>query len=178
MIVEYVRTYLEMSGAADLRPAADVPAVRLEPVANQTPLLRELVDRIGAPHHWSERQASAAEWAEAMANPALQHWLFTIDGEPAGVGALEAQPHGNVEIVVFGLLPECVGRGYGGAALTKTIRLAWTRPPVDAEPIRRVWLHTSSLDHPHALPNYQRRGFRTFRTETRRKEIPTRTFPG
>ncbi len=30
---------------------------------------------------------------------------------------------------------------------------------------RRVWLHTSSADNPHALPNYHRRGFRTFKTE-------------
>jgi len=28
-----------------------------------------------------------------------------------------------------------------------------------------VWLRTSSADNPHALPNYQRRGFRTFKTE-------------
>jgi hypothetical protein len=28
-----------------------------------------------------------------------------------------------------------------------------------------VWLHTSSADNPHALPNYQRRGFRIFKTE-------------
>jgi hypothetical protein len=28
-----------------------------------------------------------------------------------------------------------------------------------------VWLHTSTLDHPRALPNYHRRGFRTFKTE-------------
>jgi hypothetical protein len=31
--------------------------------------------------------------------------------------------------------------------------------------VNRVWLHTSSLDHPRALPNYHRRGFRTFKTE-------------
>ncbi len=169
MIVEYVRTYLEMTAPSDLRPPADVPAVRLEPVSNQAPLLRELVDRIGAPYHW--RQASAEEWAETMANPALRHWIITVDGEPAGVAALEAQPHGDVEIDVFGLVPEFVGRGYGGAALAETVRLAWTRPPVDPEPIRRVWLHTSSLDHPHALPNYESRGFRPYKAETRRKEL-------
>jgi hypothetical protein len=28
-----------------------------------------------------------------------------------------------------------------------------------------VWLHTSTLNHPRALPNYHRRGFRTFKTE-------------
>jgi hypothetical protein len=41
------------------------------------------------------------------------------------------------------------------------------------EPVRRVWLHTSSRDHPHAKPNYERRGFRPFRTEQRRRDIVT-----
>jgi hypothetical protein len=30
---------------------------------------------------------------------------------------------------------------------------------------KRVWVQTSSGDHPHALPNYERRGFRVFRVE-------------
>jgi hypothetical protein len=30
----------------------------------------------------------------------------------------------------------------------------------------RVWLHTCTKDHPHALSNYQARGFQVFRTET------------
>jgi hypothetical protein len=29
----------------------------------------------------------------------------------------------------------------------------------------RVWLHTCSLDHPAALPNYMKRGFTLFKTE-------------
>lgn len=50
VIVETVRTYLEMASPADLRPAFDVPSLRLEPVANAAPLVRELVRRVGAPH--------------------------------------------------------------------------------------------------------------------------------
>lgn len=34
-----------------------------------------------------------------------------------------------------------------------------------------AWLHTSSLDHPHALPNYLARGFRPFWRRTNRREI-------
>ncbi len=171
MLVDHVRTYLEMTTLADFCPAESIPAIQLESVDNQAPLLHEIVKRVGAPHHWGILQASAQEWRDAMANPALRHWLVMVGAEPAGVAALEAQPHGDVEIVRFGLVPEFVGRGYGGAALTETIRLAWTPDPIDGEPIRRIWLHTSSLDHPNALRNYQRRGFRSFRTEARRKEI-------
>ena len=31
--------------------------------------------------------------------------------------------------------------------------------------VQRVWLHTCSLDHPRALPNYQASGFSIYRTE-------------
>jgi GNAT superfamily N-acetyltransferase len=176
VIVETVRTYLEMASPADLRPAFDVPSLRLEPVANAAPLVRELVRRVGAPHHWSHALVSDQEWAARMAEPGLQHWVLTVDAEPAGVSGLQAHPGGEVEIVVFGLVPERVGCGYGGAALSETVRLAWTR--LDAAVIRRVWLHTSSLDHPHALANYQRRGFRVYRSEISDPGCVAKTYPG
>jgi ribosomal protein S18 acetylase RimI-like enzyme len=83
-----------------------------------------------------------------------------------------AQPRGNVEITEFGLVPEFVGYGFGAHLLTMATRVAWDTEPIDASPIARVWLHTSSLDHPHALHNYRRRGFRQFDVRTRQREIP------
>ena len=41
--------------------------------------------------------------------------------------------------------------------ITLVVADAWTLPGT-----KRVWLHTSTLDHPNALPNYLRRGFRGF----------------
>jgi len=76
--------------------------------------------------------------------------------------SMEAQPDGNVEITTFGLVPEFVGRGIGGYALTLAVRLAWRLPGA-----RRVWLHTSSKDHPNALPNYRARGFEPFHVEVK-----------
>jgi hypothetical protein len=63
------------------------------------------------------------------------------------------------------VVPEFVGRGLGGAALTLGLRRAWELTPGAT----RLWLHTSSVDHPSALPNYHRRGLRTFRTEGRER---------
>lgn len=76
-------------------------------------------------------------------------------------------------MVVFGLVPEVVGRGFGAHLLTVGTRLAWGLGPLGGVRVRRVWLHTSSRDHPHAKPNYQRRGFRLFRTERRQRDMPT-----
>jgi hypothetical protein len=35
-----------------------------------------------------------------------------------------------------------------------------------------VWVHTCTLDHPAALPNYLNRGFRPFKEETYTAEVP------
>jgi GNAT superfamily N-acetyltransferase len=64
-----------------------------------------------------------------------------------------------VEIAYFGLLPEFMGRGWGKYLLSEAARQAWRAGAT------RVWLHTCTLDHPAALPNYLRRGFRPVREE-------------
>jgi GNAT superfamily N-acetyltransferase len=58
------------------------------------------------------------------------------------------------------LLPGYIGRGWGKYLLTEAVRAAWGLAP------SRVWLHTCTLDHPAALPNYLKRGFRRVREET------------
>jgi GNAT superfamily N-acetyltransferase len=102
----------------------------------------------------------------------VRAWLAEVGGEPAGVIELEARPGNEVEITVFGLVPELVGRGFGGHLLTQAVRLAWETEHPDGAPTRRVWLHTASADHAHALPNYRARGLRVVRSQVRRKVVP------
>jgi hypothetical protein len=64
-----------------------------------------------------------------------------------------------VEIVYFGLMRHAIGHGIGGAFLSDALARAW------AGDTHRVWLHTCTLDHPAALPNYLKRGFSIVRTE-------------
>jgi GNAT superfamily N-acetyltransferase len=127
------------------------------------------VERIGSPYGWSAVSYTDQMWQDWLADARRQQWVVRCHGDVAGLVELEAQPGGEVEITTFGLVPEYVGQGFGGLALTLAVRLAWALPPVQAPAMRRVWLHTSSTDHPHALPNYLSRGFRTFRTEQRRR---------
>ena len=65
-----------------------------------------------------------------------------------------------VEIAILGLTPKFIGRGFGGVLLTTALETAWQMKP------DRVWLHTCTLDHRSALPNYQARGMRVYRVET------------
>ena len=120
-------------------------------------MIRDLHVRIGTPYRWPSASRSDEDWARWLAEPDRRYRLVEYRGEVAGAADFEPQPGGDVEITTFGLLPEFVGKGLGGYALTLVVADAWTLPGA-----RRVWLHTSTLDHPNALPNYLRRGFRSF----------------
>jgi ribosomal protein S18 acetylase RimI-like enzyme len=176
MLVDEAVTYLEMTSPDELVPGSSPPAsvemVRVD--RTSVPLIRSTYARVGAPHDWISRQDWADEaWEELLARPSVSVWIARLDDEVAGMVELEARQGGDVEITVFGLGPTFVGRGFGGHLLTLATRRAWETTSADGTPARRVWLHTSSHDHPHARLNYERRGFRPYRTEHRQREIPT-----
>lgn len=109
--------------------------------------------RVPGAQSWGGRQ-----WQAYLDRPHLRHWVALLNGEPIGLLSLDMPPGGDVEVDTFGLLPDYLGRGLGGHLLTLGTRLAWDA----AAPGSRVWLHTSDRDHPAALPNYRRRGFREY----------------
>jgi len=86
--------------------------------------------------------------------------LMLWEEQPAGYFELRQHENGSVEIAYFGLLPDFIGRGWGKYLLNRAVESAWLLGA------NRVWLHTCTLDHPAALPNYLKRGFRPVRQET------------
>ncbi len=180
MLREVTVTYLEMASREELQPAAPPPQpVALERLGpDSAQVIRSIYLAIGAPHGWTSRPSwSTPEWEQRLRHPGVQVWLARVDERPAGLVELEAEPGGDTEIVVFGLLPELVGRGLGGHLLEQGIRLAWDVDRPDGDKTARVWLHTSSHDHPHAMRNYERRGFTAYREEHRRHEVPDHLEP-
>jgi GNAT superfamily N-acetyltransferase len=174
MFIEETVTYLEMTSPDQLVPGRPAPTpVEMERVGRTSlRLVRSTYERIAAPHNWIGRSAwSDEQWGERLSRAAVQAWIAWVEKQVAGLVELEVQSGGDVEIVVFGLVPEFVGKGFGGHILALGTRLAWKATSADGGPTKRVWLHTSSRDHPHARPNYERRGFRAYRTEQRRREI-------
>jgi GNAT superfamily N-acetyltransferase len=169
--MDEVVTSLEITGLAQLVPARR-PPVRLEIEEVGTAaasLLRSLYVRIwealasGGRMGWSD-----ARWEGELSRPGVRAWVARADGDLAGFVELEAEPNGDVGIVVFGLVPEFIGNGCGGAFLTWATETAWSLASQSGGSTKRVWVQTSSGDHPHALPNYERRGFRIFQVERRR----------
>jgi GNAT superfamily N-acetyltransferase len=170
-VPDEIVTYLEMTSPDQLRAARPAPVeVHLQPVG---PAVADAymwaAIRVATPHGSTLVDWSEARWSEFFAWRDLRAWLIRAAGDPAGVLATARQPDGNLEIMTFGLVPELVGRGIGGHALTLAVRAAWNSVGDDLAPVRRVWLHTSSRDHPHAQRNYRARGFRPFWTRPGRR---------
>ena len=163
MARQSVRTYLEMRNMRALnRAALDDPAIRVEEVKGcPASFSRYLYAEVGRAYHWIDRLPWTDEDIRAyLSDPAVSLWLMTVSGAPAGYFELRRDNVGGVEIAYFGLLPEFTGRGLGGHLLTIAVERAWALGP------NRVWLHTNTLDHPAALPNYLKRGFTPFHSET------------
>lgn len=165
---------LEMTSPADFRPSrAAVPGFEVRQARIPSPPLnRFFYTAVGGDWFWIDRLSwTYGQWLAWLDRPELETWIGSLEGTPAGYFELERQHSGNVEIAYFGLLPQFIGQGLGGALLSAAVRRAWEMGA------SRVWLHTCSLDGPAALPAYQARGFRIFREERFEKDFPDET-PG
>ncbi|SFF55635.1 Acetyltransferase (GNAT) domain-containing protein [Fontimonas thermophila] len=161
--------YLEMRDPAWLRPArVPEPAPLILRAEHPLPMLnRFLYTAVGGHWYWRDRlNWSYARWLAWLDRPALQTWVLYVRGTPAGYVELEKQAGDDVEIAYFGLMREFFGQGLGGHLLSVGIERAW------AMGARRVWVHTCTLDGPHALANYEARGMRRYHEETRIVHLP------
>jgi GNAT superfamily N-acetyltransferase len=170
VIRRVTRTYLQLGGRDRFVPVAGgpLPVVRVDPCPPAE--YRRWYADVGGSYFWIDRLGwTDDEVARHVSGPGFSLW---VAGDGAGadrVGYFElaADPSStSVEIAYFGLRPPYVGRGLGKRLLAAAVERAWT---LGAE---RVWLHTCTLDHPAALPNYVRRGFEPFKTEEYEVDLP------
>jgi GNAT superfamily N-acetyltransferase len=162
--VESETICFEMTHSDQLVPgrATPLPVELLSVTPISALAVRATYKRVFLPYGSAGRASwSEAQWVQELASPNVHAWLARTD-EIIGLVELDAEPNGDVGIVVFGVIPEVIGNGYGGALLTLVTRRAWDLVP-DPKEGRRVWLQTSKGDHPHAIPNYEARGFRRVR---------------
>jgi GNAT superfamily N-acetyltransferase len=147
---------LELTSPGHLVPARAPSGIELRKVgADAADDVGHAYRRVFLPHGSAGRaEWTDDEWRTELASPSIHAWLAFADGGLTGLVELETEPDGSVGIVVFGVVPELIGHGYGGALLTLATRLAWELG------CTRVRVQTSSRDHPHALLNYEARGFR------------------
>lgn len=159
-----VTTYLEMTGREQFRPAfltanalAECRLCALESV--DLDYYRFLYGAVGGPWRWVDRLIiSNDELRSELEQPGVTVDVLYVAGAPAGYIELgRAGP--DTEVVYFGLRQAFFGRGLGKHLLSLGVQRAWD------EGASRVWVHTNNLDGPHALANYEKRGFRIYRVE-------------
>jgi len=159
-----VTTYLEMRSREQLRPkrCADPRFQIREKKGRDWQFNRDLYLAVGENWAWTDKRGwTNQQWQEYGLASELRTFA-AYDGDLlAGYFELRSDEEGGVEIAYFGLLPEFIGRGFGGALLTSAIEEAWQ---IEAF-VRRVWVHTCTRDHPRALANYQARGMAVYKTE-------------
>ena len=117
--------------------------------------------QVGKKHRWLDRLSwSDQKWINYISNKNLETYLIIEKEDLAGFFELLYNPElKETEISYFGLLEEYIGKGIGGYALSEAIKRCFEKN------IKRVWLHTCTLDHPNALKNYIARGMTVFKKE-------------
>jgi len=124
-------------------------------------LNRFLYQYVGEPWGWVDKLSlSDEQWREYVETPNLRTWVAYYKGSIAGYFELSMSDKADVEIAYFGLAENFIGKGFGGYLLSQAIQQAW-----NMENVKRVWVHTCTLDHPSALKNYQARGFKVYKQE-------------
>jgi len=163
MNIEVTRTYLQLLHPTDLNAArVDDERVRIDCVVDSpASFYRYLYTEVGRFYHWIDRLPWTDEEIRThLARPEITLWVMCSEGSPAGYFELEKHDDGSIEIAYFGLLQEFLGRGLGKHLLSVAVDQAWS------DGANRVWLHTCTLDDPAAMPNYIKRRFQPFKTET------------
>ncbi len=115
---------------------------------------RYLIDRVGRKWHWCNAlRLSDEDLAEGLSRPDRDIRVLYIDGSPAGFFDLKPHPPQETELAYFGMMEHATGQGIGRWFLGAAIEAAWSHKP------ERVIVQTCTLDHPAALPLYQKLGF-------------------
>ena len=154
--IEVTVTFLEMQA-----PPAHYPPL---PYNRQIALLRAkdiplhfyryLMDRVGRKWHWvNALRLSDEELAAGLHREDRDIRVLYLDGAPAGFFDLKPHLPEEVELAYFGMMEQALGQGIGRWFLGAAISTAWSYQP------RRVTVQTCTLDHPAALPLYQKLGF-------------------
>lgn len=161
-------TYLEQSDRPRMPPFACPPGkvaiMRLE--APTVSFYRFLYRLVGDPYFWvSRRRLGDDELAKIIRDDKVHVLALYVGGVPGGMAELDFRDREAAELKFFGVAPDFQGRGFGRYFLSHALDYAWSLAP------RRLRLETCTLDHPAALPLYQKLGFSVFDQQSGQVEL-------
>jgi len=167
--IPMVVTFLEMK-TKPLTSPPPIPRSKvaiLKAVEPPTHFYRYLYDTIGEEYYWVDRRKVNAETLSGIiSHHDNELYVLFADGCPAGMAELDMRDASTGQLAYFGLMPEAIGKRLGYFFLYHAVMNAWARP------ISRLLVNTCTLDHPRALPLYQRLGFVPYSREDRYIELP------
>ena len=163
MTQEVKRNYLEINSLKDLKKVKEISenySVELLSPTNFQ-LNKFFYKNVGKKHKWVDRLIwTEAQWIDYVSSKKVKTYIFKNKNDLVGFFELISNiKKQEVEIAYFGLLEEFQNKKLGSYLLTKAIKISFT------DNVKRVWLHTCSLDHKNALNNYIARGMKIFKTE-------------
>ena len=164
MTQEIKRNYLEINSLQNLKekncPSENYSLNLINPINFQ--INKFFYKNIGKNHEWVDRLIWTEEqWIDYLSSERVKTYVLKFKGDLVGffelIHNLENQ---EIEIAYFGILEEYQNKKLGSYLLSEAIKLSFKNK------IKRVWVHTCSLDHKNALNNYLARGMKVFKTET------------
>lgn len=159
-------TYLEMFEPPN-QPNVPLPeALTVMRSRQPTPsFYRYLYSTVGGSWAWVDRRAWSDQQLRAyLHRPEVEVWVLYHQGTPAGYSELLIDGD-QVNVSYFGLMLDFLGKGLGRLWLGWTLHQAWSMKP------RRVYLNTCDLDHPAALPLYEKLGLKRYDQITEVREL-------
>ena len=164
MTQEIKRNYLEINSLQNLKekncPSENYSLNLINPINFQ--INKFFYKNIGKNHEWIDRLIWTEEqWIDYLSSERVKTYVLKFKNDLVGffelIHNLENQ---EIEIAYFGILEEYQNKKLGSFLLSEAIKVSFKNN------IKRVWVHTCSLDHKNALNNYIARGMKVFKTET------------
>tara|TARA_B100001057_G_scaffold480124_1_gene552616 strand:+ start:402 stop:914 length:513 start_codon:yes stop_codon:yes gene_type:complete len=164
MIEKIDRYYLEILSVKSLKnkkkPHANLSIELLK--KENFDLNKFFYKQVGKKYQWIDRLIwDDLTWQKYTSNDNLKTYILKYNNNLAGYFELILNKElKECEIAYFGILEEFFDKGFGGYLLSKAIKFGFDLN------VKRVWVHTCTLDHPNAIKNYKSRGMKIFKNET------------
>ncbi len=158
------RYYLEINSLKSLNqtnsPNQDLTLEKVNPPNIE--LNKFFYKNIGKNHRWVDRLTwDNLKWISYLENKNVNTYILKLNNDLVGYfETIQDLSTKSIEIGYFGILDDYIGNKFGSYLLSEAIKICFQLKP------QKVWVHTCSLDHKHALSNYLNRGLKIFKKET------------
>ena len=164
MSTKVERNYLEINSLKDLKKSKFFPDDCYIDLSDPEDfqINKFFYKSIGKEHRWTDRLVwTDKQWMEYVSDQKVKTYILKKGDDMAGYFELIFhEEKKETEIAYLGLLKEYQNKKLGSFLLTSAIKNSFS------ENTNRVWVHTCSLDHKHALNNYISRCMRIYKKES------------